>query len=394
MGAGATGEPGYAQALRALSQGTSDTLDEVLARACATLPAWDPVVYLVDFSRQALLPLTPGVTREEVEGTLPGRSFTTGQPVTADRDGRTRVWVPVVEHTTRTGVLAMTVRGSGEDSGSEDLLREAEQLGVFVGLVLAALSRVSDTPHMRRQGRDMSLPATMQWDLLPPWTTSVPGALIAGILEPAYDIAGDAFDYAADDGIMHFAIIDAMGHGIGSTLLSGLTVGAYRHARRHGLPLEQTHVAIDEALDGYYRDASFATGVIGTLAISTGRLDWTCAGHPPPLLLRGRKVVAELEGEPTLPFGLGSTSPWVGSQDLEPGDAVLLYTDGVVEARTPDGDLFGEERLVDLLEREAAGEQPAEELLRRLVQAVLTHQAGGLRDDATLLLLQWTGLRE
>jgi serine phosphatase RsbU (regulator of sigma subunit) len=387
-----TGEPGYTQALRALSNGTSDTLDEVLAQACATLPAWDPVVYLADFSRLALLPLTPGLTREEVEGTLPGRAFTTGQPVTTDRDGATRVWVPVVEHTTRTGVLAMTVPQSGEED--PDLLRQAEQLGVFVGLVLAAVSRVSDTPYTRRQGRDMSLPASMQWDLLPPWTTSVPGALIAGILEPAYDIAGDAFDYAADDGIMHFAIIDAMGHGIGSTLLSGLTVGAYRHARRHGVPLRQTHAAIDQTLDGYYGDASFATGIIGTLAMSTGRLEWTCAGHPPPLLLRGRKVVAELEGEPTLPFGLGSTSPWMGSRDLEPGDSVLLYTDGVVEARTPGGELFGEERLVDLLEREAAGEQSAEELLRRLVQAVLAHQAGGLRDDATLLLLQWTGLRE
>jgi serine phosphatase RsbU (regulator of sigma subunit) len=390
MDAAASGESGYAQALRVLSQGTADTLDQVLAQACAPLPAWDPVVYLSDFSRQALLPLTPGLTREEIEGTLPGRAFTTGQAVTADRDGATRVWVPVVEHTTRSGVLAMTVPRAGADT--HDLLQQAEQLGVFVGLVLAALGRVSDTPYVRRQGRDMSLPASMQWDLLPPWTTSVPGALIAGILEPAYDIAGDAFDYAADGGIMHFAIIDAMGHGIRSTLLSGLTVGAYRHARRHGVPLEQTHVAIDETLDGYYGDASFATGIIGTLAISTGRLEWTCAGHPPPLLLRGRKVVAELEGEATLPFGLGSTSPWIGSRDLEPGDAVLLYTDGVVEARTSDGELFGEERLVDLLEREAASEQPAEELLRRLVQAVLTHQAGGLRDDATLLLLQWTGL--
>jgi hypothetical protein len=385
MGAAATGEFGYARALLTLSQGTGDTLDQVLAAACA--PASDPVVYLADFSRMALLPLTPGVTREEVAGTLPGRAFSTGQPVTADRDGSTRVWVPVVEHTARTGVLAMTVPRVGEDT-----LGHAERLGVFVGLVLAALGRVSDTPYVRRQGRDMSLPASMQWDLLPPWTTSVPGALIAGMLEPAYDIAGDAFDYAADDGLMHFAIIDAMGHGIGSTLMSGLTVGAYRHARRHSVPLVETHVAIDETLDGYYRDASFATGIIGTLAISTGRLEWTCAGHPPPLLLRGRKVVAELEGEPTLPFGLGSTSPWVGSRDLEPGDAILLYTDGVVEARTPDGELFGQERLVDLLEREAAGEQPPEELLRRLVQDVLTHQAGGLRDDATLLLLQWTGL--
>ena len=69
---------------------------------------------------------------------------------------------------------------------------------------------------------------------------------------------------------------------------------------------------------------------------------------------------------------------------------MLLYTDGMTEARAADGQLFGLDRLVDLLEREAASGQPADELLRRLVRAVLDHQAGGLRDDATLLLVQWT----
>jgi len=78
-------------------------------------------------------------------------------------------------------------------------------------------------------------------------------------------------------------------------------------------------------------------------------------------------------------------------EELEPDDAVLLYTDGVIEARTPDGQLFGLDRLADLLEREAASGQPPDEQLRRLVRAVLDHQAGGLRDDATLLLVQWTG---
>jgi serine phosphatase RsbU (regulator of sigma subunit) len=104
-------------------------------------------------------------------------------------------------------------------------------------------------------------------------------------------------------------------------------------------------------------------------------------------------VVAELSAPPVLPFGLGDGPPAPGTEDLEPQDAVLLYTDGVTEARAPDGALFGTDRLADLLEREAASGQSAEELLRRLVQAVLDHQAGGLRDDATLLLVQWTGTR-
>ena len=379
-------EPGYHDALRVLCDHAGVDLHRVLTAACEPLPAWDPVVYLADFAFQVLVPLAVGVAGQDVAGTMAGRAFTTGQPVTSPRDGSVRVWVPVVEQTTRTGVLAVTV----PDAGAQ-VLAQVESLGVFAGLVVASAARVSDVPYVRRRGRAMSLPAGMQWDLLPPLSARTAGALIAGVLEPAYDIAGDAFDYAVNGADLHFAIIDGLGHGIGSTLLTGLAVGAYRHARRDGAPVSGMHAAIEAALAGYYDDVSFATGIIARLATGSGRLEWSCAGHPRPLLLRGRKVVAELSTAPVLPFGLGDPAPEPGIEQLQPDDVVLLYTDGVTEARTPDGEQFGLDRLADLLEREAASGRTAEELLRRLVQSVLEHQAGGLRDDATLLLVQWTG---
>jgi Stage II sporulation protein E (SpoIIE) len=379
-------EPGYSDALRILREVAGGDLQHVLAAVCEPVPAWDPVIYLGDFSGEVLRPLAAGVAEEDVTGSMAGRTFTTGQPVTSERDGAVRVWVQVTEQASRTGVLAITV-----PQASPEIVEQAELLGVFAGLVVAAVMRVSDVPYVRRQKQDMSLPAGMQWDLLPPLNTRTPGALITGLLEPAYDIAGDAFDYALGDDDLHFAIIDGMGHGIASTLLTGLAVGAYRHARRNGAPIPGIHTAVDQALVDHYRDDSFATGIIGKLTTATGRLEWSCAGHPPPLLLRGRKVVAELTTEPMLPFGLGGGTPAIAATDLEPDDAILLYTDGVIEARTADGELFGLDRLTDLLEREAASEQPPEEVLRRLVRAVLDYQSGGLRDDATLLLVQWTG---
>jgi len=380
------GIPDYAGALRILSQDAGADLHRVLAAACEPVPAWDPVVYMAGFSGQALFPLVAGVAEEEVAGTMAGRAFATGQPVSAERDGSVRLWVPVVEQTTRTGVLAITV-----PRASPEIVAQAELLGVFAGLTAAVATRVSDIPDLRRRERGMSLPASMQWDLLPPLSARTGGAVIAGVLEPAYDIAGDAFDYVVNGGDLPFAIIDGMGHGIGSTLLTGLAVGAYRHARRDGATLSRIYQAIDAALTGYYGDLSFATGIIGRLATRSGRLEWSCAGHPWPLLLRDRKVVAELSCEPALPFGLGDSPPEPSTEELQPDDAVLFYTDGVIEARTPDGEFFGLDRLADLLEREAASGQSAEEILRRLVRAVLEHQDGGLRDDATLLLVQWTG---
>jgi len=374
----------YNRALQALAKHASVDLDRVLAGACT--PAWEPVVYLADFARETLLPLTAGINEERMEGTPAGRTFTLGEPSTARRNGYVRLWVPVTEQTARIGVLAISVQEADPDT-----IAQAQLLGVFAGLVVAAMMRVSDAPRVRRQSRRMSLPASMQWDMLPPWTIRVPGALAAGILEPAYDVAGDAFDYAVDDGVIHFAVIDGMGHGIGSTVLTGLAVGTYRHARRAKAPIAQIHTAIDQALSARYDDMSFATGIIGTLTLATGHLEWTCAGHPPPLLLRGRTIVHELDNTPSLPFGLGTGPPGVHSVDLKPDDAVLFYTDGVTEAHDANRELFGLDRLTELLAREAAGEQEVEELLRRMVRNILDHQEGDLRDDATLLMLRWDG---
>src|ERR1700722_13093470 len=376
----------YSRALRVLSRGVAVDLNRLLATA--RTPAWDPRVYLSDFSRQVLLPMSPGAAGEPVAGTLPGRVFATGRTEVAGAGGHARVWVPVLEQTSRVGVLAVSVPEAGAE-----MISQVELLGVFAGLVVAGLGQVSDIPRIRRQGQRMSLPASMQWDLLPPWTVRVPGATIAGILEPAYDIAGDAYDYADGDGILHFGVIDGMGHGIGATLLAGLAVGAYRPARRAGTPLPQIHAAIDKAIAGSYDDLSFATGLIGRLTVSSGRLDWTCAGHPPPLLLRGQRIVGELDCQSTLPFGLGAGAAPVSTVDLEPGDAVLFYTDGVTEAHAPGGEQFGLGRLSRAVERESAGDYQPEELLRALIGEILGHHEGGLRDDATLLLVRWTGSR-
>jgi serine phosphatase RsbU (regulator of sigma subunit) len=90
-------------------------------------------------------------------------------------------------------------------------------------------------------------------------------------------------------------------------------------------------------------------------------------------------------------LGTGSLGPTVATEALEPGDAVLLYTDGVTEARTPEGDLFGVDRLVDVAQNSASDLIHPEEIVRRLVAAVLDHQRADLQDDATVVMVRWTG---
>ncbi len=76
---------------------------------------------------------------------------------------------------------------------------------------------------------------------------------------------------------------------------------------------------------------------------------------------------------------------------MQTGDTLLLYTDGVVEARTPDGEFFGPPRLADFLARLAASQLPPPEVLRRLMDAILDRQSSDRQDDATCVLLEWAG---
>ena len=87
------GVPDYPGALRISCQDARTDLQRVLAAACEPVPAWDPVMYLADFSRQVLYPLAAGVAEEEMAGTMAGRAFTTGQPVSAELDTSVRVSV-------------------------------------------------------------------------------------------------------------------------------------------------------------------------------------------------------------------------------------------------------------------------------------------------------------
>lgn len=91
-----------------------------------------------------------------------------------------------------------------------------------------------------------------------------------------------------------------------------------------------------------------------------------------------------------LPLGIGGEAT-VAEEWLEPADQVLFFTDGVVEARSPDGQFFGVERLVDMVSRTSASATPAPETMRRLLHAILDHQDGELQDDATIVVVEWQG---
>ena len=359
-----------------------------------TLGVSDVVLYLVDFGQTVLEPLGDHTAHnelphaEDVASTMAGRAFLTQAPVTAERPEGIRLWVPVFEGSDRTGVLAVTL-----PDGDPERITACEALGVLAGYLLTVNGRVSDIFNLHRRRKAMTLAASMQWDLLPPLVFKSPPVTVAGILEPAYEVGGDCFDYAINWPVLDIALMDSMGHGLNSAILAGLALGCYRHDRRHGRLLQAVHQELEATIRDHYGGREFVTGQLAQLNVETGELQWTNAGHPLPLHIRGGQVIGTLACPPTLPWGLGSagSQPTIAVASLEPGDSVLFYTDGAIEGKASSGGGFGLERLVDLVGQTASDQLSAEEVVRRIGRAVLEHHSERLDDDATLVIVQWAG---
>jgi serine phosphatase RsbU (regulator of sigma subunit) len=386
----------FARLLRVQQTSEPDAIAETLTAALAAIGGHDVVFYLADYEHTVLLPhpdvlphgVAPGPA--SIEGTMAGRAFTTGSCQAAEREDGWHVWVPVRERANELGVLAMTL-----PDWTEQLDQFCLELGYAAAYLLMASANYTDLPHMVRRSRRMDLGAEMQWGLLPPLSFQINGTTLSGLVEPAYEVGGDAFDYAYNAGMLNVALFDAVGHGLHSASLAGLVVGAYRHGRRLGMDLPQLARAIDAAARAFPMHPAFATTVMARLHVASGRLVWMSCGHPQPIIVRHSACLPEQEGiVHGLPPGLGAHGPVVGSEvqlELEPGDGLLFYSDGVTEARDPTGALFGEDRLRDVLAREHRANSHPQEVVRRLVQATLTHTSDQLADDATMLYVRWGG---
>ncbi len=386
-------------ALRAAQGADPAGIPDVVLRLMSELGGTDVVVYLVDFAQTTLEPLPDRNTHanvaqsEEVATTIAGRAFVHQRSVTAERPNGVRVWVPINEGSDRTGVLAVTV-----PEATDEVLSACRELGLFAGYLIATHARSTDVYNLHRRRRSLSLAASMQWDLLPPLVLKTGRVAIAAVLEPAYEVGGDCFDYALNDTVLDLAVFDPVGHGVGSALIAALCVGSYRHDRREGHTVEQMHAHLDGVMAREFSDQAFVTGQLVRIDLNTGIMTWTNAGHPLPMLIRGGQVVKELECPPTTPWGLGdliepASATTVAIEALEPGDGVLFYTDGVVEAHQPGAEQFGSERLADLVGQHSSNQLEPEEILRHLVRAVLEHQHDRLADDATFVLVQRNGPR-
>jgi hypothetical protein len=384
------------QLLRQSYRARPEDLADMAMQAAPLLGVTGLTIFVVDHQQRELLPLpsTSAPDRDAVmiDGTLAGRAFSTLTPVAGPPDtDEQEVWVPLLDGSERMGVLQVIA----DRPLSEQAVADCAAVAALVGELVVTCDLYSDTIERRRRREPMRLAAEMLRAQLPPLTFATGRTIIAGILEPCYDVGGDAFDYAVNGDTAHLALFDAVGHGssggMRSVVLASIALAAYRNARRTGLDLTATYHRLDEAIRDHDR-TGMITAVLAELNQDTGVLQVISAGHPSGIVLRRGRVVTVLPTPTALPVTLGHHRPPVIIQEaLEPGDQVLLYTDGITEARDKNGNPFGVDRLINFAQRALADRLPAAETARRLVHAILEHQDDRLQDDATVLLLHWLG---
>jgi hypothetical protein len=372
-----------------------DALPDALSERAAPLGVRRAEVYLADVEQRCLRPLPSrgqsgrdgSPTVLPIDSTLAGRAFQTITMHHTDiGEGLVRLWVPVVDGTERLGVLELIVTHV-----DDVMLHRCRMLASLTGLMIISKSAYSDTYARIRRSREMALQAEMEWAFISPRTFATERVMVAAALEPAYEVGGDAFDYSLLGDRLSVSIFDAAGHDLTAGLVTSVALAGCRNTRRSGGDLLQLAARVDQAIAGQFDQSRFATALLCELDIAAGHLTWIVCGHPPPLLIRDNQVVKELLREPHPPLGLAyeATRPQIHHEQLEPGDRLLLYTDGVVEGRNADGRQFGLKRLSDFVIRHSARGMSAPETLRRLNRAIVDYQHGRLTDDATTLLLEW-----
>lgn len=366
-----------------------DDIPALAARFGGLIGAADIVLHLADRAQRALVPFGASDRRPlSIDGTLAGRAFRSSSTVLGeelDTQAR-RIFTPLLDGADRLGVLEAVLT-----EPSPLAIKRCEQLAGLISEFIVTKGQYGDSIEVLRRLRPLTLAAEMRWALSPPQTFTGQTVGVSGILEPAHEVAGDAFDYAVVGANLHIAIFDAMGHGLRASRLANLALMSYRHSRRLGFSLEETYAAMDEVVEAEFGGDFFVTAQLAVVGLDTGRVRWVNAGHPHPMLVRHGTTTTAPPGEITIPVGLGGRTAEIGEFTLEPDDRLLFYSDGVTEARSADGEEFGAKRLGDFLVRAVSSRESHPETVRRLMHALLDHQRDHLDDDATVLLLHWIG---
>lgn len=247
------------------------------------------------------------------------------------------------------------------------------------------LTRV--TAQRQAAETELKVAREIQLSMLPRRTPTMPGAEVFGTNDPARWVGGDFYDwFELPGGRIGLVIADVSGKGVPAAMVMSVTRMMLREILRLGQTPAQTLSTANALLSEDNDNGMFVSAFLAVFDPSDGTLIYGNAGHPQPLRIAAGRPAA-LFGQITGPV-LGAAGDSEFSQEslsLARGESLLLYTDGVTEARDPGGRMYGEQRLVDLINRGAP--QHAAGIAAFVREAIVDYQRGVLVDDLTIVVL-------
>ena len=288
--------------------------------------------------------------------------------------------MPVTDRGDAMGVIEMTVPWTPTERDVADVQECARALAY----VVVGCRRHTDLFEWAQRSLPFSLAAEIQRRLLPAAFTCEAGQLtVSGWLEPANAVGGDTFDYSLDRDTLHVSITDAVGHDVHAAMLATLLVGSLRNGRRRERGLLEQAAAANDALAAHSGPGDFVTGQLVRVNRHTSRMSIVNAGHPFPYRVH-EGVVDRIELAIDMPFGLQPGRAFTFQEvELRPGDRIALVTDGVLERNAATLEIAA--LLADTADRHPR------EVVYTIGDEVLRATGGDLRDDATIVCIDWHG---
>lgn len=377
----------------------SEACATVLGRAATVMPVRYGEVVLVDEKarttrRGAAIGVATAPQAALVRG-LAARAVGGGLPLLRDRG---QLWegepldgpalaVPLSVGSTDPGVLpfgALVLLGEGQDRFTAGEASLASTVALQLATVVANGRLVASLREKERIEKEVEIAASVQRQLLPTRAPQLPGVTVQALCLPAASVGGDYFDFVGDGHVVTALVADVSGHGIGPGLMMAMTRTALRRELKDNTPLPTALTSVNTLM----WDDMLATGLFITLFCirydsHTGVLSYVNAGHHPALLRRADGEVEPLDGD-GYPLGLIPDPVFdERSVRLHEGDAVLLFTDGIVEERCAGGEMFGSTRLTETV---AKAER---QVMPRVLEAVDAFRGEApQQDDITMLELR------
>lgn len=257
-----------------------------------------------------------------------------------------------------------------------------------IGLRMRNIALAEEAAERQRFERDVALARRIQVTFLPPETPQIPGVEIYGGNIPSRGVSGDYYQVVErkDHGDLAVIIADVSGKGIAASLLTGYVDALCLAYLGEGHPPEEVFNRVSPQMNAKTPPESFATAFLGLIE-PTGRVVFASAGHDPVALIRSSGEIDWLM--PTgMPLGLMPNATYTATEaSLEPGDTMVLYTDGITEAANPEEEEFGRERLGECCVEHRT--LPVDDLAHAIYDSVEAFARGvPYHDDRTLVILR------